>query len=219
MVKKKGFVIIVLFVLIFSGLNLFLFLNKDGTSYSSITGKFISEMPSLPKGLTLSTIAFVAQWLILLIIVLFAYSKFIKHKKTEHLQINYNQIRQKRSKSGTDLDTLYSLLQERKKASVPAIAKVFKISNEKALEWGKILENKELVTVEYPAFNDPEIRMKTKEEDEKEKEGDKAKKTKEGDKAKKTKEDQNKSKEKPTKEKEVVSKKEEIKRQKGLAKK
>jgi len=229
MVKKKGFIIIVFFVLIFSGLNLFLFLNKGDTSYSSMTGRFISEIPSLPKGLTLSTVAFVAQWLILLVIVLFAYSKFIRHKKTEHLQLNYNQIEQRRSKSGTDLDTLYALLQERKKASIPAIAKVFKISNEKALDWGKILENKELVTVEYPAFSDPEVRMKTKEDEEesdktKEKKGGK-KKEKAEDKAKedkakgKAKQDQNKTKENPTKEKKVVSKKDKNKEQKGFAKK
>ena len=69
-------------------------------------------------------------------------------------------IPQNLSKSETEIDVLYRLLQEKKSLSVATIAKTFGITKEKAIEWAKILEDNDLATVEYPAFNDPQVEIK-----------------------------------------------------------
>lgn len=190
MVKKRGLTIVGIFIVIFAGLNIYLFYNRGGPSYSSMSGMFIKEVPSLPLHLDISTIAFILQWVVLLAIAFVAYAKFLKHKNEEKITINFNQLKIKKPKSGTDLDVLYNLLQEKKKIGVNTIAKLFKIPKEKALEWGKILENQELVIIEYPAFSDPEVKL-----NEKEKEGEEEGGEKEGEKGKDQESEEKKEKE------------------------
>jgi len=173
--KKRGLITIIIFILIFSTVNLFLFSNKNSFSYSSISGKFIKEPINLPEGITISKIAFAIQWVILLIILIFAYVRFRKHQKEEKIRINLSEIKRKKSRSETELDILYNLLKEKKKLRIKTIARVFKIPKEKALDWGKILENSELVKIEYPAFSDPEVKL-----NEKEKKGKEIEEQKEG---------------------------------------
>jgi len=162
---KKGFIFILVFVLVFSAINLYLFYNQEGVSgvsYSSISARVIKgdSTPKLPLNLSLSTLAFTLQWIILLIIVFIAYLKFLKSKKEQHLKISYEEIKKKKKKSETDIDYLYRILKDKKKLGIDLIAKTFKINKEKALEWSKILENYGLATIEYPAFSEPELRVK-----------------------------------------------------------
>lgn len=171
MVKKTGFFVILAFVLIFAGLNLFLFFNKTAPSYASISGMYIKEPPQFLAGLNLSMGIFILQWGILFVILLFTLLSYAKHKHEEGVKLNYAQIRKRKAKAVTDLDTLYNLLKERKCLNVQSISKVFKITKEKALDWAKILENHELVRIEYPAFSSPEVKINEKEE--KEEEGEK----------------------------------------------
>lgn len=177
MVKKTGFFIILAFVLIFAGLNLFLFFNKTGPSYVSISGMYIKEPPRLPAGLDLSLGIFILQWAILLIVILLTVLSYAKHKHEEVVRLNYAQIKKRKAKAVTDLDTLYNLLKERKSLNIESISKVFEITKEKALDWAKILENHELVRIEYPAFSPPEVKINEK-EGEKEQEEKKPEKTK-----------------------------------------
>ena len=171
MVKKRGFTIISGIVLILALTNLFLFFNKDGTSYATISGKFIEEVPELPFDLNISLIAFVIQWIVLLLIIITAYVHFLKHRKDEeYVKRDYSLLKQKKTKSKTDLDILYNLLQNKKILSTKTISELFGISKEKALEWAKILENRKLAIIEYPTFNDPEVRTYEK-EPEKQKQG------------------------------------------------
>ena len=191
MIKKRGFLVITLFVMIFSGINVFLFINKSGNfSYSTISGRILEDLPGIGAKMNLSIIAFIVQWIILLAILFFAYSKFLKHKQQENISIDYNVIKRKKGRAETDLDTLYNLLKDKKNLSIETISKLFNIKKAKALEWGKILENHELVRIEYPAFSPPEVIL-----DEKENEKEKKDKNKE-----KGKEDQKQTKEKEQKE-------------------
>ena len=48
-------------------------------------------------------------------------------------------------------------MKEKTSLSTATVAKAFLISKEQALEWGKILEEHNLASIEYPAFSDPEI--------------------------------------------------------------
>ena len=137
-----------------------------------MSGQFIKEIPKLPYNMNLSVIAFVTQWLILIIVIVISYSKFLKHKKEEHIRVSYEQVKERTAgRSKTDLDVLYDILKDKKVLTLSTIAKIFKIQKEKALEWAKILENYGLGQIEYPAFSEPEIRITEKDEEhEKEKE-------------------------------------------------
>jgi|SRR3989344_2371304 len=180
MVKTRGYALTAIFLLFFSGLNIYFFVNKGRVSYSNISGNFIQEIPRLPLNINISIIAFVGQWIILLIVAILAYLKFIKAKKEEHVNITYNRIKNKKTRSETDLDILYNLLLEKKKLSLGLISRTFHVKKDTALEWGKILENNNLARIEYPTFNEPEIRLLEKEkviEYKKEENNEKQKKT------------------------------------------
>jgi len=165
MVKKRGLITTIFLVLVLASANLFFFFNSGDTSYSGMSGKFIDEIPEMPLNLSFPTVIFIAQWIILILILVITYSKFLKHKKHEITSKDYAIIKERKTKSETDLDVFYHLLKSKKNLSMITISKLFKIPREKALEWAKILEKHELGIIEYPAFSDPEIRLK---EDEKE---------------------------------------------------
>jgi len=176
MIKKRGFLVITLFVMVFSGINIFLFINKSGNfSYSTISGRILEDLPGIGAKINLSIIAFVIQWIILLAILFFAYSKFLKHKKQENIEIDYNIVKRKKGRAETDLDTLYNLIKDKKNLSIETISKLFHIKKAKALEWGKILENHELVRIEYPAFSSPEVILDGKENEKEKKDKNKEK--------------------------------------------
>lgn len=61
----------------------------------------------------------------------------------------------------TDLDKLYTLLNERKKLTVSEIAKSFDVSKKEAEEWGKILQEQNLIELHYPTVGEPELRWKS----------------------------------------------------------
>ncbi|RLG11311.1 hypothetical protein DRN69_07930, partial [Candidatus Pacearchaeota archaeon] len=113
------------------------------------------------KELDVSTILFVVQWILLFVVALIFYIKFLKTKKKEEGE---EKIEMKRKKGGgkshTDLDDLYELLKEKKVLKIPVIAKSFNIDKEKAFEWCKILEENNLVNINFPPFSEPEVVIK-----------------------------------------------------------
>lgn len=160
MVKKNGLVITMSIVLILSILNVFLFVNTGDFSYNTFTGRFIHELPDLPLNLNISLIAFAIQWIILLVLAVLAYVRYARKNVDEHLKISYSQLSKGKGRFETDFDIFYKLIQKRKKMRINSIAKTFEITEDQALEWSKILESSNLVTIEYPAFYEPEVRIK-----------------------------------------------------------
>lgn len=63
----------------------------------------------------------------------------------------------KSTKYQTDLDKLYELVERKGKVKLQEAAKKFKISMEKAEEWAKILENHDMIKLNYPAFGEVEL--------------------------------------------------------------
>ncbi len=174
MAKKIGVWMMGLFVLFFTAINLYNFFNKDNPN--SATGFFVAEMP---LGLNFSVLAFIIQWVILLVIVIFAYMKFLKHRKEEEAKIVGFVVPQLKSKAQTQLDIFYKLIQDKKSLSIGTVAKAFKIPKEKDLDWARILEEHELVTLEYPAFSDAEVKIMGYNEREEKKKMEEMKKAKE----------------------------------------
>ena len=96
------------------------------------------------------------------LILLFASSGFIVHglrkdRKSKIPKLSFKAF--KKSKTRTDLDNLYKILQERKEVSVGDIERTFEVSNDIAMEWCKILENAELAMIDYPTFKKPVLRI------------------------------------------------------------
>jgi len=161
MAKKRGFTLAIVILLI--TLPSTYFLLDLNSSNIAISGMAIRDLTSKVRGVSLSVIIFALQWIILAIIAIIIYIRFVKNKKKEKRKLNISPEKKERKLySETDLDTLYKLLKEKESLSTGTIGKIFQIPKDKALEWAKILENNKLVTIEYPAFSDPEIIIKTK---------------------------------------------------------
>jgi len=158
MAKKRLFIFGGLVFLVFV-IDLMFYFGRGSTG-GVVSGYLIKEVSNNSLGLNLSLIAFIGQWIVLLSIVLFAYTRFLRSKKNEEAEIQTKNITIIEGKSETPLDSLYKLLEERGFLHLEAISKIFNISKEKALEWAKILEDDELVMIEYPAFSDPEVTFK-----------------------------------------------------------
>jgi Ca2+/Na+ antiporter len=126
----------------------------------------INIMEKLPWEIDMSLLVFILQWIVLFLVVLVIVIKIVKHRKKVNEVASSKEIIPKKSKSETDLDILYNMLKKNKSLSIKAISKIFKISREKALDWSKILENHDLVTIEYPTFDIPEVKINEKEKKE-----------------------------------------------------
>lgn len=156
--KKRGLTISVVFVLVFA-LSFFVlpYMNNK-----LISGMFSLEIIGYSGDANVSMILFVLQWIILIILGIVIYFRFIKKGKMEKSKIRTALIKKKRFETETDFDTLYELLKEKKSLSVGAISELLKIKKDMALVWIKILENNKLVTIDYPMFGDPEVHIKVK---------------------------------------------------------
>jgi hypothetical protein len=207
MVKKVGVKLMGLFVLAFFSLNLYLYLNRDNEG-SSLSGLATAE---LPLGLNMSLIAFILQWVILLLVVIFAYTKFLKHRREEDEKIQGFVIPPLDSRSETSLDVFYQLLKEKKSLSIRSISILFKIKKEVALEWAKILEDQDLATIEYPAFSEPEVKFKEQKDYSLEQEEMETEKPKEQKQENKNQKQDNKESAKPSEKKENANKPEDKK--------
>lgn len=160
MVKKLGVILMALFIVAFSGVNLYMYFNQGETSYTTISGMVTRN--AVLENMNVSLIAFVLQWVILIMIVMFSYSQFIKQKKTENISEKDIPKMNELGNLETELDRLYELLKVKERLSIDSISKAFVIEKEKALEWAQILEEHDLVKIEYPAFSDPEIEIRDK---------------------------------------------------------
>jgi len=155
---KGDFLIVFSIVVLIAVGNVLIYFNE---TKAGVSGLSIMEISNRVKSLDFSTIAFIAQWILILAIVLVFYIKFLKRKKAEDKNgASIKVERERGKKSTTDLDELYELLTERKNLKISVISKSFKVDKDKALEWGKILEEHNLASIEYPAFSEPELIIK-----------------------------------------------------------
>ena len=52
---------------------------------------------------------------------------------------------------------MYEILKEKKKLKVKTLSKYFKVEEKTILEWARVLEEANLLTVHYPTVGDPQI--------------------------------------------------------------
>ena len=111
----------------------------------------------------LSTLKIILILLIPLTILVIFLKIYVFGNKKEIAGINLPVIK---SRTKTDLDTLFAIVQEKKELKISSIAKLFRIDDDLAMEWAKILEAGDLVTIEYPGFGGSIVRIKLPKEEE-----------------------------------------------------
>jgi hypothetical protein len=154
--RKRGGLIVIIVSLVLAVANTFFFFRRVKPNLSGMAIRDLSGVFSKPD---FATIAFIAQWVLVLAIVIFVYAKRFKREKEEEVHIEGKEIKVKAGKSSTDIDSLYSLLKEKKHLNIKVISKIFGIKKEKAFEWAKILEDYDLAVISYPPFSDPELEI------------------------------------------------------------
>ena len=94
-----------------------------------------------------------AEWILVIMILL---RLLIQSKlEFEEYEVVITHQKLKQGSSNTDLDTLYSLLKEKKKLAVKALAIYFKVDESTIIAWARILEEANLLTIHYPSFGHP----------------------------------------------------------------
>lgn len=127
----------------------------SGFAIGSITGEQIKE--NYIKTPSLSKILILGEWILLIVLVIASLVGDKIRLKKQHTVL---QIKKSTDKSKTDIDVLYDVLKEKKKVSLGTIAETFSVKEEIATEWVKILEDADLVTINYPRFGEPEVQIK-----------------------------------------------------------
>ena len=156
----KVFSLVLVVVLLNMGYFVFTYGNlSKGLSGFSIKDTLYSGYSQMYFGVK---IFLIVQWALLLIILFYASFRdnIIKKLKTETMDFH---IKKNLDKNKTDLDTLYEILKEKKELTISSISKAFNISKDTAMEWCKILESGELVSIDYPSFSEPVVRLSEKE--------------------------------------------------------
>jgi len=164
MIKEERLIFkrVALVVAVFFLLNLVVFSVKIGTG-KGLTGFSIQERVTSTYNDTtpISKLFLGVQWLILISLLLSSYvkDKGIMIRKAELQGIDMEKLSRKK---GTDLDTLYNLLKEKKQLRVSTIAEAFNVDKKIALEWCKVLESGGLVVLDYPTSKEPIVRLSEK---------------------------------------------------------
>lgn len=129
---------------------------RGGMTGFSVMGSFSKVYVEMPQS---SKIFIVLEWSVLILILIGTFIRDTSVKRKEIAGINLEDIK---GKTGTDLDKLYSILQEKNQLRISTIAKAFRVNKETAMEWCKILESGNLATIDYPGVGEPILRLNKK---------------------------------------------------------
>jgi len=131
-----------------------------------ITGNSVSEnIADFYTSIPFTSRIFVFFYFIILFVVLVYL--FFKKRGDEKIAEKIPDLKKFSSsnKSNTDLDSLYELLKNKKTLNLTAVSKIFKITEETAMGWFKILESGALANIDYPGFGKPRITLIENEEE------------------------------------------------------
>jgi len=168
-------IITLVIVIVLSSMAIFFIFPKSNTldlseGGKSITGDVTHDSDGLIDNyLNLSPgykIIIAGEWLVVIIVIIIIlvkgkhrFSKERKKEKEISNELTTEKIKSKyhKSKPETDLDVLHKILKENKSLSMSAISEIFKINNDIAMDWCKILEEGNLATIYYPIVGSPKV--------------------------------------------------------------
>lgn len=184
---KKMLIVLLIFVLVATAifflywyqlLNVGIILNTLSSWFVNLKLLLLNMDLRVGLGLVLAIIIIILVFLIIIEIKKRVKLKNIKDgdksKKPSKEKISTTKVKLKATKFGeTSLDLLYQLIEEKQQIKMDEIINIFSITKEQAKEWANILENQNLVIIEYPLFGSPILKKPkmAKKEDNKE-EGD-----------------------------------------------
>ena len=133
------------------------FYSKNSESFQGgLAGNVITEDADKVADTNLKIkdkVILIGEWLLVIsLMVISVLKEKMEIKVTDEILITPKKTRLGISK--TDIDSMYELIKEKKAIKVKALAKYFNVSNETILEWGRVLEEANLIKVHYPAFGD-----------------------------------------------------------------
>jgi|SRR3989344_3507008 len=105
-------------------------------------------------GVSFSQILVVVEWLVVLVVLVFAYNKGKANLKKEVEDVMQSKSKIENGRY-TELDKLYDILRERKRVGFEVIEKVFEVDDEVVNDWATTLEKAKLVSIEYPRMGYP----------------------------------------------------------------
>jgi len=163
-------------VLVVILLNFIYLVYRSGTISHLTTGFSISDISNITTGFSIkesvvdsysslsvySKVFMISLWFFLFFFLTFAVFRDVTlgKKKNEEIDIH---IKRNSNENKTDLDLLYDIIKNNKELPISAISKSFGIKKEAALEWCKILESGDLVSISYPGFSESIVRINEKE--------------------------------------------------------
>ena len=135
------------------------FYGSAGQEFSGgISGKtIIEELKETGADMNFSKkIILSGEWLLVISIFIITLIKAKMELKT----IDEVIVTPKKTRAGiskTDIDTMYEILKEKKKLKIKTLAKYFKVDDATILEWARVLEEANLLTVHYPTIGEPQV--------------------------------------------------------------
>ncbi len=147
--------IVILATLIHTG---YTFYNKNSLSFQvGLSGNIITENAGEVAEANLGLkdkIILMSEWILVIsLIIISRIKEKIETKKADQIISQSKKIHLGISR--TDLDLMYELLNEKEELKVVTLAKYFGVDNSTILEWGRVLEEANLIKVNYPTIGDP----------------------------------------------------------------
>lgn len=125
--------------------------------FNGISGKAISEDTDGNEKISFKNHLILAgEWLIIIVISMISLIR-AKMEMQGVEQVIVTKIKTPRSIARTDLDMMYDLIKEKKVVKVKALAKYFKVEDKTIIDWARILEEANLIIINYPAIGEPQI--------------------------------------------------------------
>jgi len=153
----KVFLVVVVILIINIGVFSYKMTTDGGLTGLSIGKKFSEAY----KGISpTSKLLLILQWIVLVTLLAGVFFRDMRAKNREAKEeLSGLDINRLSKDSGTDLDTLYKVLKEKKKLKISNIARLFRVKEEVAMEWCKILESGNLGVIEYLSAREPIIKI------------------------------------------------------------
>jgi len=165
--ERRGVFLVFMFVMLtLASYNTYAIYGGSYSAFPTAQSVLSSDIIVKDYNISLSFLAIVGQWILVIAIIFLVLIEFSKKKTQKKLNEIYFKIKDYEGKFGTDLDSLYFFIKENKRLKLQQVSRALNIPDEKALDLVKILENNNLISIEYPAFASPTILLKEKNEEE-----------------------------------------------------
>jgi len=153
----KVFLIVIVILLINIGVFSFKITYNQGLTGLSIGEKISKAYINISNA---SKIFLFVQWFVLVILLagVFIRDKIVDSKRYYNEFDGINMLEVSGGK-GTDLDTLYKILKQKKELTIPGIAKFFDIKKDLAIKWCEVLQSGNLASIDYMSSKEPILRL------------------------------------------------------------